>query len=255
MTTPKSAEEIRKLELSLEEIVDKFSSRIQLIREDLRSLISDIEYLKNHIAERRRLSNDYTREISDLTNDLQTFRSEIKQIESEISTFQNQNDSLYAQISDIQSNISAVRSDLGILDNDKSSLITTQRSLDVEIAALQSIHDELQPKFESKMQAITKEYEILKTERDLLTHRFKAIRLLCLRDYIQSPEIGLIKFLAKKPSPDSTTTEIRSALGMDPVTIKRVLNQLTKRQVLDFNEAAETVKLLIKIDLFEKEVF
>jgi predicted nucleic acid-binding Zn-ribbon protein len=255
MTTPKSAEEIRKLELSLEEIVAKFSSRIQLIREDLRSLISDIESLKNHIAERRRQSNDYTREVSDLTNDLQTFRSEIEQIEREISTFQNQNDSINAQVSDFQSNISAARSDLGIQNNDKSSLITTLRSLDVELAALQNVHDELQPKFESRMLAITKEYEKLKTERDLLAHRFKAVRLLCARDYIQSPEIGLIRFLAKKPSPDSTTTEIRSALGMDPGTINRVLNQLAERQVLDFNEASESVKLLLKIDLFDKEVF
>ena len=119
---------------------------------------------------------------------------------------------------------------------------------------LQNVHDELQPKFESKMQTITQEYEKLKMERDLLTYQFKAVRLLCLRDYIQSPEIGLIKFLAKKPSLDSTTTEIRSALGMDLGTIKRILNQLAERQVLDFNEAAEIVKLLIKIDLFDKEV-
>lgn len=254
MTTPKSAEEIRKLELSLEEVVDKFSSRIQLIREDLKSLISDIESLKNHIAERRRQSNDYTREISDLTNDLQTFRSEIDQVEREISTFQNQNDSINTQISDIQTDISSVRSDLGILDNDKSSLITTLRSLDVEIAELQNVYDELKPKFESRMRTITQKYEKLKKERDLLTYQFKAVRLLCLRDYIQSPEIGLIKFLAKKPSPDSTITEIRSSLGMDPSTIKRVLNQLAERQVLNFNETAETVKLLTKIDLFDKEV-
>ena len=255
MTTPKSAEEIRKLELNLEELVNKFSSRVSLIREDLRSLVSDIESLKNHIGERRRQANDYVREISDLTNDLQTFRTEIELIEREISTFQNQIDSINTQMSEIQTDTSAVKSNYGILDNDKTSLKTTLRSLDVEIASAQAIYDELQPKFDTRMNAISKEFEKLKTERDLLAHRFKAVRLLCLREYIQSPEIGLIKFLARKPSPDSTITEIRSALGMDPVTIKGILNQLAERQVLIFDETAETVKLTTKIDLFDKEVF
>ncbi|MHA2073878.1 MAG: hypothetical protein ACW97X_04605 [Candidatus Hodarchaeales archaeon] len=255
MATPKSAEEIRKLELSLEELVNKFSSRVSLIREDLKSLITDIESLKNHIAERRRRSNDYTREISDLTNDLQTIRSEIERTEQEISTFQHENDSTNSQVADIQSEISSFRSDYGFLDTDKSSTITTLRSLDVEIASLQSIHDELQPKFDSQMNAITKEFNHLKKERDLLSHRFKAVRILCSKDYIQSPEVNLIKFLAKKPSPDSTITEIKSALGMDMNTIKRVLNQLDERKVLIFDEATDTVKILIKIDLFDKEVY
>ncbi len=253
MATPKSAEEIRKLELSLEELVNKFSSRVSLIREDLKSLITDIEFLKNHIAERRRQSNDYTREISDLTNDLQTFRSEIEHMEQEISSFQNGNDSINSQISDIQSEISAFRSDLGILDTDKSSTTTTLRSLDVEIASLQSIHDELQPKFESQVKNITNEFDRLKTERDLFAHRFKAVRILCSKEYIKSPEVNLLKFLAKKPNPESKTTEIRSALGMDPSTIKRILTELDERKVLTFDEAGETVNLLIKIDLFDKE--
>ena len=41
MSIPKSAEEIRKLELGLEELVNKFQGRITLIREDLKSLISE----------------------------------------------------------------------------------------------------------------------------------------------------------------------------------------------------------------------
>ena len=135
----------------------------------------------------------------------------------------------------------------------KSSTTTTLRSLDVEIASLQSIHDELQPKFESQMKTITQEFDRLKTERDLLAHRFKAVRILCSKEYIQSPEVNLLKFLAKKPSPESKTTEIRSALGMDFSTIKRILTELDVRKVLTFDEAGETVKLLIKIDLFDKE--
>lgn len=254
MSTPKSAEEIRKLELSLSELVNKFQSRVELIREDLKSLVNDIESLRNYINERRRISNDYTREISDLTNDLQTFRSEIGQIENEISTIQSNIDIINSQASQIQSDLLANKNKLGILDSEKTNLTTNLRSLDVELTSLENTHNELKPKFEVRMNTINKQYDRLKTEKDMLANRFQAIRILCSKDYIQSPEVGLIKFLAKKPSPHSTLTEVRSALGMDFNTLKSVLNLLKARKVLDFNESAETITLLTKIDLFDKEV-
>ncbi|UCG03536.1 MAG: hypothetical protein JSW11_05990 [Candidatus Heimdallarchaeota archaeon] len=254
MSTPKSAEEIRKLALSLEELVNKFQSRVQLIREDLKSLISDIESLRNYINERRRMSNDYTREISDLINDLQTFRSEIGQIENEISSIQSNIDLINTQVSQNQSDLLADKNKFGILDSEKTNHTTTLRSLEVELASLENIHDELKPKFETRMKAITQEYERLEAEKSLLANRFQAIRILCSKEYIQSPEVGLIKFLAKKPSPHSKLTEIRSALGMDPTTLNSVLKLLEARKVLEFNESEDGVTLLVKIDLFDKEV-
>ncbi len=254
MNIPKSAEEIRKLELSLEELVNKFQNRVGLIREDLKSLVNDIESLRNYINERRRISNDYTREISDLTNDLQTFRSELGQIENEISSIQNNIDTINTQATQFQSDLLADKNKLGILDSEKTNHITTLRSLDVELTSLESTHNELKPKFEARMNTINQQYDRLKTEKDLLANRFQAIRVLCSKDYIQSPEVGLIKFLAKKPSPHSTLTEIRSALGMDFNALKSVLNLLEARKALDFNESTESVTLLAKIDLFDKEV-
>lgn len=254
MSTPKSAEEIRKLELNLEELVTKFQGRVQLIREDLKSLVNDIEILRNYINERRRMSNDYTREISDLTNDLQTFRSEIGQIENEISSIQSTIDSINTQVSQSQSDLLADKNKFGILDSEKTNNTTTLRSLDVELASLENIHNELKPKFETRLNAITQDYARLEAERSLLANRFQAIRTLCTKDYIQSPEVGLIKFLAKKPSPHSTLTEIRSALGMDLNTLKSVLKLLETRKVLEFDEPAENITLLVKIDLFDKEV-
>lgn len=254
MSIPKSAEEIRKLELGLEELVNKFQGRVNLIREDLKSLINDIESLRSHIDERRRVSNDYTREISDLTNDLQTFGNEIESIEREIDTLQGNIDAINSQTSQLQTELSDYKSKLGILENEKTNMITTIRSLDVELASLETTHDELKPKFETRMNAITKEHEHLSKEKSLLANHFQAIRVLCLKDYIQSPEVGLVKFLAKKPSTHSTITEIRLALGMDPNTLTSILNRLAARKVLDFNESTEEVDLLEKIDLFDKEV-
>lgn len=254
MSTPKSAEEIRKLELNLEELVKKFQGRVQLIREDLKSLISDIEALRNYINERRRMSNDYSREISDLTNDLQTFRNEIGQIEREISSTQNSIDTINTEASQLQSDLLADKNKLGILESEKTNLTTTLRSLEAELTTLENTYDKLKPKFETQMEAISQEYDRLNTEKTLIAKKFQAIRILCSKDYIQSPEVGLIKFLAKKPSPHSTITEIRSALGMDSNTLKSVINGLAARNVLEFNESAENVKLLVKIDLFDKEV-
>ncbi|MFX0014616.1 MAG: hypothetical protein ACFFB2_05670 [Promethearchaeota archaeon] len=254
MSIHKSAEEIRKVELSLEELINKFQGRVQLIREDLRSLVTDIESLRKYIDERRRMSNDYTREISDLTNDLQTFHNEISQIENEISSIQNNIDTINIQVSQKQSDFLADKNKFGILDSEKTNLMTTLHSLDVELSSLENTRDELKPKFETRMKAITKEYDRLKKEKDFLGNRFQAIRILCSKDYIQSPEVGLVKFLAKKPSPNSTLTEIRSALGMDLDTLNSVLNGLAERNVLDFNKSAGNVTLLTKIDLFEKEV-
>jgi len=254
MSTPKSAEEIRKLELSLEELVNKFQGRVQLIREDLISLVSDIELLRNYIDERRRMSNGYTREISDLTNDLQTFNSEIGQIENEIASIQGNIDLINSEVSQIQSDLLGAKNKFGILDSEKTNHTTALRSLEVELASLENIHQELKPKFENRMKTIIQEYTRLESEKSLITNRFQAIRILCSKDYIQSPEVGLIKFLAKKPSPQSTLTEIRSALGMDLTTLKSVLELLETRKVLVFDEPAESIKLLVKIDLFDKVV-
>ncbi|MHA2167356.1 MAG: hypothetical protein ACXAAT_15990, partial [Candidatus Hodarchaeales archaeon] len=63
MESPRSAEEIRKIELTLEELVNKFQSRVLLIREDMKSLIEGLESLRLHIGELRQTSNDRTREI------------------------------------------------------------------------------------------------------------------------------------------------------------------------------------------------
>ncbi|UCE14141.1 MAG: hypothetical protein JSV04_02925, partial [Candidatus Heimdallarchaeota archaeon] len=59
---------------------------------------------------------------------------------------------------------------------------------------------------------------------------------------------------AMKPSPTSTLTEIRSALGMDLNTLKTVLRGLAARNVLKFDESGDNVTLLEKIDLFNKVV-
>lgn len=254
MSTHKSAEEIRKLELSLEELVTKFQGRIQLIREDLRSLISNIESLRNYISERRLISNDHTREISDLTNDLQTFNTEIGQIEHEISSFQSNIDLINTQLSQFQSDLSADKNKLGILENEKTSLTTTLRSLDIELTSLKETHNKLKPQFETQMNVINQEYDRLDKEKNTIENKFQAIRILCAKDYIQSPEVGLIKFLAMKPSPTSKLTEIRSALGMDLNTLKTVLSGLEARKVLKFDESGENVTLLEKIDLFDKVV-
>lgn len=254
MTTPKSAEYIRKLELSLDELIPKFESRLQLIREDLKSLVSDIENLKNLIDENRRKSNDYTREISDLNGDLQAVNDEISQIEREISKSQEKIDSINNQASELQTELSADRNSLGTLESEKSTLLATLKSLDEEVASLQSTHDKLQPKFDAQMSALTQKHDKLTTKKDRMGNRFKAMRLLCSKDYIQSPETGLIKFLAKKPSPSSTLTEIRSALGLDPNTLSSVLKGLATRNILNFDETVGTINLLFKIDLFDKEV-
>ncbi|MHA2247703.1 MAG: hypothetical protein ACXADY_22335 [Candidatus Hodarchaeales archaeon] len=254
MSTPKSAEEIRKLALNLDELVNKFQERVKLIREDLQSLISDIESLRNHINEKRRTSNDYTREISDLTNELKIFSSEIGKIEREISSIQNNIDEINIQASQLHSDLSADKNRFGILENEKTNLATTLRSLDVELTSLEDIFNELKPKFETRMKTLGQECDQLKIEKTQIANKFQAIRILCSKDYIQSPEVGLVKFLAKKPSPQSKITEIRSALGIDLNTLKSVLNRLARQKVLEFNEATDDVTLLVKIDLFDKEV-
>ena len=125
MAIPKSAENIRKLELSLDELIPKFEGRLQLIREDLKSLVTDIEALKNFIEENRRKSNDYTREISDLSNDLQTFREEGAYIEQEIAKSQSRSDSVNNEIIEIQSSLSADKNSLESLEVEKSTLEET----------------------------------------------------------------------------------------------------------------------------------
>ncbi len=250
MTIPKSAENIRKIELSLDELIPKIEGRLQLIREDLKSLVNSIEAIKNIIEEKRRKSNDNTREISDLSNGLQTIRNEIQEIELEISKTQNKVDITNKQMLEIQSDLTLSKHKLETLKIEKETLNETIRGLEIELTSLLKIQEEIKPKFEASMNILMNEYKKLKGKSESIDNRFQAMRTLCSEDYIQSPEIGLIKFLAKKASSTSTITEIHSALGMDSKTLISILNKLAARNILTFNEKEGNINLLVNIDLF-----
>ncbi len=253
MESPRSAEEIRKIDLNLEELISKVQSRVQLIRDDLKSLIKDLDSLRNYIDERRRASNDYTREISDLTNNHQALINELAGIEKEIANHESNLDSLNDTVAQAQTKLNTDKNQLTNIESEKSSLNAILKKDDQEHIALKTNYDELQPEFESKIGAIEEKYNRLKSDKDMLTFKFKAIRILG-QSYLQTPEVNLLRFLANKPSHNSTLNEIRSALGIDPSSLNIILEKLSERQVLDFDPAAGTVILNDKIDLFEKEM-
>ncbi len=251
--TPRSAEEIRKIHLTLEELVTKFQSRVQLIRDDLNSLINELESLKTHIGDLRRASNEQTREISDLTNDQQALLNEIKEIEKEISSHESNLNLQNEKLSEFQSRLSTDQNHLTGLESEKDSLSTILQKDKDELLDLRKKYDELQPEYDSKIQKIQDRCERLQNDKDMLTYRFKAIRILS-QTYLQTPEVNLIRFLANKPSPKSTIIEIRSALGTDLESLKTILSKLAERNVLTFDPVLESIEVKDKIDLFEMEV-
>ena len=253
MESPRSAEEIRKIELTLEELVTKFQSRVQLIRDDLKSLIKELESLRTHIGDIRRASNEHTREISDLTNDQQTLVNEVLEIEKEISVHESNLNSHNEKLSQSQSRLSAEQNHLSGLESEKTSLATILNTDKEQLLTLRKKYDEIQPIYESKLQKIQEKCDRLEDDKDMLTYRFKAIRILS-QSYLQTPEVNLIRFLANKPSPTSTIVEIQSALGIDVESLKTILHKLDERNVLNFDSAVDTIEVSNKIDLFEKEV-
>ncbi len=252
MESPRSAEEIRKIELNLEELVTKFQSRVQLIRDDLKSLINELESLRTHIGDLRRTSNEHTREISDLTNDQQALLNEVAEIEKEISVHESNLNSHNEKLSQSQSRLTADQNHLTGLDSEKTSLSTILKNDKEELLRLRKKFDDLQPIFDSKIQKVQERCERLENDKDMLTYKYKAIRILS-QSYLQTPEVNLIRFLANKPNPKSTIIEIRSALGIDSESLKTILQKLAERKVLNFDSAVDTVEVNEKIDLFEKE--
>ena len=87
----------------------------------------------------------------------------------------------------------------------------------------------------------------------MLSFRYKAIRILG-KSYLHTPEVNLIRFLAQKPSPNSTLTEIKSALGIDPTSLNSILEKLSTRNILTFDPTMESVQVKVEIDLFNQEV-
>jgi chromosome segregation ATPase len=253
MDSPRSAEEIRKIELNLEELVTKFQNRVQLIRDDLKSLVNEIELLKTHIGDLRRTSNEHTREISDLTNDQKALLNEVAEIEKEISVHESNLNSHNEKLSQSQSRLNTEQNQLTGLESEKASLSTILKTDKEELLNLRKKLDELQPLFESKIQKVQERCERLENDKDMLTYKFKAIRILS-QSYLQTPEVNLIRFLANKPSPKSTMVEIRSALGIDSESLKTILQNLAERNVLNFDSAVDTIEINEKIDLFEMEV-
>ncbi len=253
MESPRSAEEIRKIELSLEELVNKFQSRVLLIREDMKSLIEGLESLRLHIGELRQTSNDRTREVSDLTNESQSLSQELNDIHGEQVANETKLDQLKEKISEFQSLLTTKKNRLADLESEQASLESILKNDEGEFSSLKTKFDKIQPRYESKLESIDKEVKRLQSEKDLLNYKYKAIRILC-KSYLHTPEVNLVRFLAQKPSPNSTLTEIKSALGMDPVSLNTMLEKLAERNVLVFGPTVETIKVLEKIDLFHQEV-
>lgn len=253
MESPRSAEEIRKVELSLEELINKFQSRVHLIREDMQSLIEGLESLRSHIGELRQISNDRTREISDFTNESQSLSQELTEIQSEQVANQAKLDEFKEQISEFQSILTTKKNRLSDLESEEASLVSILKKDDEEFSSLKRKFDEIQPNYESKLKSIQKDYEILESEKDLLSYKYKAIKILS-KSYLHTPEVNLVRFLAQKPSATSTLIEIKSALGIDPVSLKSMLEKLAEREVLVFGPTVDTIEIQQKIDLFDQEV-
>jgi chromosome segregation ATPase len=252
MESPRSAEEIRKIELSLEELVNKFQSRVLLIREDMKSLIEGLESLRLHIGELRQTSNDRTREISDLTNESQSLSQELNDIHGEQVANETKLDQLKEKISEFQSLLTTKKNRLADLESEQASLESILKNDEGEFSSLKTKFDKIQPRYESKLKSINEEVKRLQSEKDLLNYKYKAIRILS-KSYLHTPEVNLVRFLAQKPSPNSTLTEIKSALGIDPVSLNTMLEKLAERNVLVFEPTVETIEVLEKIDLFNQE--
>jgi len=252
MESPRSAEEIRKIELSLEELINKFESRVLLIREDMKSLIEGLESLRLHIGEFRQTSNDRTREISDLTNESQSFSQELNDIHGEQVANETKLDQLKEKISEFQSLLTTKKNRLADLESEQASLESILKNDEGEFSSFKTKFDKIQPRYESKLKSIDEEVKRLQSEKDLLNYKYKAIRILS-KSYLHTPEVNLVRFLAQKPSPNSTLTEIKSALGIDPVSLNTMLEKLAERNVLVFGPTVETIEVLEKIDLFNQE--
>ena len=253
MESPKSAEEIRKIELSLEELVNKFQSRVLLIREDMQSLIDGLEALKTHIGELRQTTNDRTREISDLTNESQSLSQELADIEGEKSTNELKLDRLKEKISEYQSLLTTKKNRLSDLESEQASLESILKKDEGEFISLKKKFDEIQPNYEAKLKSIKEDYNKLESEKDLLNYKYKAIKILS-KSYLHTPEVNLVRFLAQKPSSTSTLTEIKSALGIDPTSLNSMLEKLAERKVLVFGPTVDTIEVQQRIDLFDQEV-
>jgi chromosome segregation ATPase len=253
MESPRSAEEIRKIELSLEELVNKFQSRVLLIREDMTTLIQGLESLRVHIGELRQTSSDKTREVSDLTNESQSLSNELNNIQGEQVANETKLDKLKSRVSEFQSILTTKENHLSDLESEKASLKSILKRDEGEFATLKGKFDELQPSYESKLKGIQDDFDRLKSEKDLLNYKYKAIKILS-KSYLHTPEVNLVRFLAQKPSPNSTLTEIKSALGIDPVILNSMLEKLSARNVLLFDPTVETIEVQVKIDLFDQEV-
>jgi chromosome segregation ATPase len=253
MESPRSAEELKKIDLNLEELTKKVQSRVQLIRDDLKSLIAEIEQLRNHIDERRQVSNNYSREISDLTNEKQALLDQIAGIEKESEGYKSNLDSVNASFLDVQNKVAMDKYQLDNLESERSSLHTILSQDKQELDIFKQKYDELAKNFDSKFSSLEEQYKELRNKKDMLTFQYKAIRTLS-QSYLQTPEVNLLRFLANKPSRNSTLNEIRSSLGIDPVTLNTILENLAVRKVLDFDSTAGTIILKTDIDLFNKEV-
>lgn len=252
MESPRSAEEMRKIELSLEELVLKFQNRVQLVRDDLKSLILEIEKLKIHIGDLRVISNDNTREISDLTNEHQSLTSEEENLKGEIDSLNKHIISINNELQELQASINEKKTQINNLDEEKTSLTSIMSKNSKEVDSLKTEYNELQPNYERKLNKIQDQFNQLTKNKEMLNYRFKAIRLLS-KSYLQTPEVNLIRFLARKPNPTSTLVEIRSALGIDSQTLNKILGKLNEREILLFDKGSETITLKVIIDLFEQE--
>jgi predicted nuclease with TOPRIM domain len=161
-------------------------------------------------------------------------------------------DQLKEKISEFQSLLTTKKNRLADLESEQTSLESILKNDESEFSSLKTKFDKIQPRYESKLKSIDEKVKQLQSEKDLLNYKYKAIKILS-KSYLHTPEVNLVRFLAQKPSPNSTLTEIKSALGIDPVSLNTILEKLAERNVLAFGPTVETIEVLEKIDLFDQE--
>jgi hypothetical protein len=179
--------------------------------------------------------------------------NELNNIQGEQVANETKLDKLKSRVSEFQSILTTKENHLSDLESEKASLKSILKRDEGEFATLKGKFDELQPSYESKLKGIQDDFDRLKSEKDLLNYKYKAIKILS-KSYLHTPEVNLVRFLAQKPSPNSTLTEIKSALGIDPVILNSILEKLSARNVLLFDPTVEKIEVQVKIDLFDQEV-
>ena len=222
----------------LSELEQEVKTELQEKDEKIKDLENKLFSLSQEFIETEKIKAQQQGEISELHEEINSLKEKITQKDQAIETVQK-------DLMKAQTEQKAIQDRMKTLETENQSLASKLESVTFEKEKMASKLNEIK----QRMQHLTQEYKTLsdKAVKDLDSLRLLDLYLALIEKvFVATPHIKVLLVL-HGPKSYYTLQELAKATGIQPLSVRQVIFDLRKAQLIDYNEDTQQVRLREKI--------